>query len=152
MKNRFKFRAFSPKYAKKFGEKYLKLRKNLEKQADLVNYFTDKDWIVMQCTGLKDKNGTLIYEGDICRFNWNPILNQASSLFEFECPVEYYKKWSCFAFCIKQRGEEQLSFLKESGLKECWVAVGTPIHYGEEYSAVEIIGNIYETPELLKVS
>lgn len=76
---------------------------------------------VMQFTGLHDKNGKEIYEGDIVLFStsWNQ--------------TEYHKN----KFGIKRVVE----FAKGS-FSYCMV-------YGD-MDVVEVIGNIYENPELLK--
>lgn len=76
-----------------------------------VNY--QKDIIFMQFTGLFDKNGKEIYEGDIVS---NGIVN-----------LEVHYEWS------------QFSAGREPGILLSTIA--------EE---VEIIGNIYENPNLLK--
>jgi uncharacterized phage protein (TIGR01671 family) len=74
----------------------------------------------MQCTGLKDKNGKLIYEGDIIQENWH----------------KYILEWGNGAYVIKdiKRGT---SYMFTSGICK---------------HKSEVIGNIYENPELLEVS
>lgn len=79
------------------------------------DYFGDDDnAIIMQYTGLKDKNGKEIYEGDILNnegYRWELIvLNDFSDLLSF-----YYDKVEC---CLSDD--------------------------------LEIIGNIFENPELLE--
>ena len=85
---------------------------------------------VMQYTGLHDKNGAEIYEGDIVRFKWNPIFNDPSELFEWELPVEYDAVWGCFVMRIRSKTDDEVK-----------VAVGSPVEAGQN---IEVIGNLYE--------
>lgn len=95
-------------------------------------------YVLMQFTGLHDKNGKEIYEGDRVRFRWNPILGlpSDSQQWEYTLPVSYYAKWGCFVMLIPSiKGDN------------CPVAAGSPAEAGQP---IEVIGNIYENPELLK--
>lgn len=76
--------------------------------------------VIMQYTGLKDKNGVEIYGGDLPKDCWNNIHEVKYSGCEWLCPV------------VK----------KVSPLYPAVVLSAT-------YMKWEVIGNIYENPELL---
>ena len=85
------------------------------------------DFIIMQSTGLKDKNGKEIYEGDIVV----AMSQGVKALGKVKRRIDGY--WLMYP--AWQHGE-------------LWHIVEN-VDTGE--TAVEVIGNIYENPELLKV-
>ena len=87
---------------------------NQSYRGDDLKLVVDKDCDLMQFTGLLDKNGKEIYEGDI---------------------IEYE-----FSAGFDGTHRDEVVFRDGKFL---------PMVADEEYSEVEIIGNIYENPELL---
>ena len=93
---------------------------------DDINFYSVDPSTVCQCTGLKDKNGKLIWENDICdRKEPYPEI------------VKYCNgDWTLdYSYAIH----------KESG--GCYCNLG---FYTEERKCVEVIGNIFDNPELLE--
>lgn len=99
-------------------------------------YKRNQNYKIMQFTGLKDKNGKEIYEGDIVKIN----AHSYDFGFEKDRIGEIRFIEGCFGF-YKQLSEKEYLFNELS----------TEFGYGElEY--YEVIGNIYENPELLERS
>ena len=86
---------------------------------------------VMQFTGLKDKNGKDIYEGDVVRIEYPKRCENAEVKWGYYEDGEYVSNVECY-----MAGNEPLSDL--GGL------------WGSHEHTYTIIGNIYENPELLK--
>jgi hypothetical protein len=101
MQDRFKFRVYDDGKMVYFGQ--------------LVNVGITSP--LMQCTGLKDKNGKLIYEGDIVNYSCLP-------------------GYSDIYACTFNSGKFLIGGLLISNT----------------HLKSEVIGNIYENPELLEVS
>ena len=78
------------------------------------------DYLLMQYTGLKDKNGKEIYEGDIVKLTAIGGYLQDGS-FEVENIISFHENFS-----------------------------HDDRYYQMDKEKIEIIGNIYENPELLK--
>jgi uncharacterized phage protein (TIGR01671 family) len=86
----------------------------------------------MQFTGLKDKKGKEIYEGDFVRF---PI-----------CPV--HGRGTDASRCVSWSGHQYtLTRVVNSEYEtDYWLGYGD---HEIEFEKLEVIGNIYENPELL---
>ncbi|EAW7204195.1 hypothetical protein FG327_03965 [Listeria monocytogenes] len=96
-----------------------------------ADWYSFDDVVLMQYTGLKDKNGKKIFEGDIVAFS-------EDDFHVFNSQVEYFSEDGYPAFDIKVPSDyyfdsNVFSEVSMSGLHE-----------------IEVIGNIHENPELME--
>lgn len=143
MKNKFRKRVFDNDDKKMYDVIFLNYENNS------VEWYNDKnkkraafieEVPTVQCTGLKDKNGKLIYEGDIL-----DLYVSSKKLYRYEVKYEigsfmlesqdeifdFPKVWNDYVYPLSQLYYEYQN--EENFIDQC-----------------EVVGNIYENPELLK--
>ncbi len=132
MNDRFRFRAWNK-------EKKIMLYE-AEKGAEGLPFSfisKSKEFVCEQCTGLKDKNGRLIYEGDIVKAEVEEPELKAAGIIIFGRYVHdlgFYLKW------IGAPAEPRKYY-------PGWRA---DLFYWLEDEGLEIIGNIHENADLLE--
>lgn len=99
--------------------------------------YYSEDVVLMQYTGLRDKNGKEIYEGDIVEYD---DLDCGLSHDEGKAAVVYNDELACFGWT------------QDDGCRGCLnpfeLFSGCQDHNSSEH--LEVIGNIYENPELME--
>lgn len=133
MNNRFKFRIWDKPTSRIFYDICIGFIKDgmtkdwacADTPEDQISYTGDrlKDIEIMQCTGLKDKNGKLIFEGDILKCLYISPIGEI-------IPKLGFVKFDFGAFWFDYK-------------------LGSSYLYNEN-ALFEIIGNIHENPELLE--
>ena len=143
MESRFKFRAWNKEnkkyiYGVEKGLEFYSTAGNLRVMT-LAEIAESSRYDLEQCTGLKDKNGKLIYEGDIVEVtspeNWN-IFDEYSNSEILGKGVVVTKPGCAFIKKNDIDGEE----------KEYYFVLYSVV----EDADVEVVGNIHENPELLE--
>lgn len=100
------------------------MTKNIQDDYIIGEWVRDQRFVVMQYTGLENKQGVEIYEGDILE-NPNGI----------RCTVKYVNEHAAFLAYWKRNDVSGYDYMDGILIKQC-----------------KIIGNIYENPELLEES
>ena len=124
MQDRFKFRAWNKVDNKMVIEDGVEFAFHSREYQDNPIIVEGKI-VLMQCTGLKDKNGKLIYEGD--------VVNGA----KMNCGV------ICDNICVVEWDHEITGF-KPINIYDCDCGIYNDANH------MEIIGKIYENRELLE--
>lgn len=105
------------------GDLY-KLEKPIFRKRNTLKQLSNERYVVHRDIGLTDKNGILIYEGDICEV----MLNEDETIYAEVTYVEYVASYVLLDF---KTGH--------------FYYLGT-----EQANLIEVVGNVFDTPELLR--
>lgn len=132
MNDRFRFRVWCEEKRTYWAPKIIE-----ETTLFVLSRLSEKKNIVEQCTGLKDKNGKLIYEGDIIK---DLTFNEDLAIIKFGDSGDYGGGYQCFypEWLGKYSKSTKYSIGWRRGL--VWWC----------NSGIEVIGNIHENHELLE--
>lgn len=114
---------------------------------DISGMLSSERFIPLQCTGLRDKNGKLIFEGDIVKSSttyWNGEVYSDNGLIcwdrtKWQIGVMKYERPKSRQ---NKRYDRALDFARFVSFQD-----NTPL---KKFANVEVIGNVYENPELLE--
>ena len=99
----------------------------------LINaYEVDRD-TVCQCTGLKDKNGKLIWENDIVKYHFGNVYAQI--------------RYGAYQNCFDSQKAEHIGFYVDWSESRNY---RKDLGYWINMVNAEVIGNIFDNPELLE--
>ena len=133
MQNRFRFKV----YYKLHNKVYNVICLNCERQKEIIIEYNGStalvEWencVILQSTGLRDRDGKLIYEDDIIEFTDNVTINGSKT---HVAKVEHNKEFNAYMYHAECMG---------------WYTINP--NQNKKFK-VKVIGSIYENLELLEV-
>ena len=105
---------------------------------------------VGQCTGLKDKNGNWIFEGDIFKFD-----DEVWSSYYTSCGTEYDSydvvNYGAIGFNKDSASYDFIKYKYNENSIEADLHENCNIEFADFVTELEVIGNKWDNPELLEV-
>ncbi len=110
----------------------IKFSPYIEHECKIVGYEVDRDTIC-QCTGLKDKNGKLIWENDVIKYHFGNAYAQI--------------RYGAYQSCFDSQKTEHIGFYVDWSESRNY---RKDLGYWINMVNAEVIGNIFDNKELLE--